>query len=87
MQSQRREAEERKKQKEIKFTDRVPPMKRARGCESYRKAGCGEVYRCGIRVFYSSAEEFVPENTQRSLKDTADHVRTAHATPDASCPD
>ncbi|KAI0256864.1 RNA polymerase II transcription factor SIII subunit A-domain-containing protein [Lactifluus subvellereus] len=31
MKSQRLEAEERKKQKEIKFTDRVPPMKRARG--------------------------------------------------------
>jgi elongin-A len=33
--SQRLELEERKKQKEIKFTDRVPPMKRARGCECY----------------------------------------------------
>ena len=35
MKSQRLEAEERKKQKEIKFTDRVPPMKRSRGCESF----------------------------------------------------
>ena len=35
MKSQRLEAEERKKQKEIKFTNRVPPMKRARGCESF----------------------------------------------------
>ncbi|KAN0140779.1 RNA polymerase II transcription factor SIII (Elongin) subunit A domain containing protein [Lactarius tabidus] len=34
MKSQRLEAEERKKQKEIKFTDRVPPMKRARGWSS-----------------------------------------------------
>lgn len=34
MKTQRLEAEERKKQKEIKFTDRLPPMKRARGCES-----------------------------------------------------
>ena len=38
MKSQRLEAEERKKQKEIKFTNRVPPMKRARGCESFRIA-------------------------------------------------
>jgi hypothetical protein len=38
MKSQRLEAEERKKQKEIKFTDRVPPMKRARGCEWFRAA-------------------------------------------------
>jgi hypothetical protein len=38
MKSQRLEAEERKKQKEIKFTNRVPPMKRARGCESFRVA-------------------------------------------------
>ena len=38
MKSQRLEAEERKRQKEIKFTDRLPPMKRARGCESYREA-------------------------------------------------
>ncbi|KAH9001109.1 hypothetical protein EDB92DRAFT_1824779 [Lactarius akahatsu] len=34
MKSQRLEAEERKKQKEIKFTNRVPPMKRARGWSS-----------------------------------------------------
>ncbi|KAF8274861.1 hypothetical protein EI94DRAFT_19 [Lactarius quietus] len=34
MKTQRLEAEERKKQKEIKFTDRVPPMKRARGWSS-----------------------------------------------------
>lgn len=33
MKSQRLEEEERKKQKEIKLTDRVPPMKRARGCK------------------------------------------------------
>jgi elongin-A len=33
MKRQRLEAEERKKQKEIKITDCVPPMKRARGCE------------------------------------------------------
>jgi hypothetical protein len=39
MKSQRLEAEERKKQKEIKMTDRVPPMKRARGCEFYRDGG------------------------------------------------
>ena len=38
MKSQRLEAEERKKQKEIKITDRIPPMKRARGCEFYREA-------------------------------------------------
>jgi len=31
MKSQRLEAEERKRQKEIKFTDRLPPAKRARG--------------------------------------------------------
>ncbi|KAH9005323.1 RNA polymerase II transcription factor SIII subunit A-domain-containing protein [Lactarius hatsudake] len=34
MKSQRLEAEERKRQKEIKFTNRVPPMKRARGWSS-----------------------------------------------------
>ncbi|KAI9458265.1 RNA polymerase II transcription factor SIII subunit A-domain-containing protein [Russula earlei] len=34
MKSQRLEAEERKKQKEIKFTDRLPPMKRTRGWTS-----------------------------------------------------
>jgi len=35
MKSQRLEAEERKRQKEIKFTDRLPPAKRARGCTFY----------------------------------------------------
>ncbi|KAI0006185.1 RNA polymerase II transcription factor SIII subunit A-domain-containing protein [Russula compacta] len=34
MKSQRLEAEERKRQKEIKFTDRLPPMKRGRGWSS-----------------------------------------------------
>jgi len=34
MKSQRLEAEERKKQKEVKYTDRVPPMKRSRGWSS-----------------------------------------------------
>jgi len=34
MKSQRLEAEERKRQKEIKFTDRLPPTKRARGWPS-----------------------------------------------------
>lgn len=34
MKTQRLEAEERKRQKEIKFTDRLPPMKRARGWSS-----------------------------------------------------
>jgi hypothetical protein len=65
MKSQRLEAEERKKQKEIKFTDRVPPMKRARGCESYRIAYLfiRVSYLC-LRVFYSATEESVPENTQ-----------------------
>lgn len=29
--SQRREAEERKKEREVKFTDRMPPQKRSRG--------------------------------------------------------
>ncbi len=64
MKSQRLEAEERKKQKEIKFTDRVPPMKRARGCESFRVVyPYIQVSYLRLRVFHSSAEEFVPENT------------------------
>lgn len=38
MKTQRLEAEKRKREKEIKFTDRLPPMKRSRGCESCREA-------------------------------------------------
>ncbi len=65
MKSQRLEAEERKKQKEIKFTDRVPPMKRARGCESFCVAHVYIHLSCALRlrVLYSTAEELVPENT------------------------
>jgi hypothetical protein len=38
MKTQRLEAEKHKREKEIKITDRLPPMKRARGCESCREA-------------------------------------------------
>jgi elongin-A len=37
MKTERLEEEERKRQKGIKITDRLPPMKRARGCESCRE--------------------------------------------------
>jgi len=37
MKTQKLEEEERKRQKEIKITDQLPPMKRARGCESCRE--------------------------------------------------
>jgi len=87
--SQRLELEERKKQKEVKFTDRVPPMKRARGCECYCAARIiTEKFKLVVfRVVCSSTKEFVSEDAQRSLEDTADHVRAMHATPNASCSD
>jgi elongin-A len=59
MKTQRLEAEERKRQKEIKFTDRLPPMKRARGCESCREA------RMVVESFICASGSSTPQ--QKSL--------------------
>jgi hypothetical protein len=80
LKAQRMEAEERKKEREVKLTDRVPPSKRPRtgGCKS-----CPDkYYRCitdEISLFFTrgstcATEDFDSKNSIRSLENPEGHV-------------
>ncbi|KAJ3480709.1 hypothetical protein NLJ89_g12263 [Agrocybe chaxingu] len=69
--SQRREADERKKEKEVKYTDRVPPPKRPRmgACKRFylyclrRSVSFGKLTMVILpREHNHTTEEFIPEN-------------------------
>ncbi|KAH9996851.1 RNA polymerase II transcription factor SIII subunit A-domain-containing protein [Russula vinacea] len=65
MKTQRLEAEKRKREKEIKFTDRLPPMKRARGFYSRRPAAKPQRYRGHVRAMHATPNAKAQSNRQR----------------------
>lgn len=87
LRSKRQEAAERKKEREVKLTDRIPPPKRLKNGCTFMPNFCNLARLADMlhssRGHAATPQVPIPENTDRSFKDTEDHVQLTHATPDA----
>lgn len=88
LRTQRLEAEERKKEREVKLTDKVPPPKRARiGCRSNVHYNGREfiidfvIIIC--RASDHAAQDFNPEGTVRSLQNPEKYIFRSYGSSNA----
>ena len=79
-------AVEHKKEREVKYTDRVPPPKRARtGCTHFNTPALLSMLNSIPREYKCASKNFISENSVRRFKTSKKHLQRTYIATNANC--